>query len=82
MDNSHPHDRHGTGHGFLHLVLGCGLVVVAILVSSAVGANWGTALVVAALVLCPLSMTLMMRHMAGSPEATAPRRSHDHEPGT
>lgn len=59
-------DHHaGHGHGVRHMLLHCGLMLGAILLLPILGSAWGTWLVIAALVLCPLTMVVMMR--VGSP---------------
>ena len=64
--SNHDHQDHhgGSGHGFLHMVFGCGLALLAVLALSAFDATRGSALVFVALLLCPLSMIFMMRRMS------------------
>lgn len=44
------------GHGLLPMFLGCGLLLVSILVLSLVGPAWGLAIALVALLICPVLM--------------------------
>jgi hypothetical protein len=78
MDNSHRDHHKRTGHHFLHLFLGCGLVLLTGPFLAAIDENWQVALVLVALVFCPVAMALMMRRMPTTNLATS-RRNEDHE---
>lgn len=54
-----------TGHGILGMVIGCGLMFVAIAVLSSLGGSWATGIVLIAVLICPLSMLLLMRATGG-----------------
>ena len=54
-------DRGAGGHGWLHMIIGCGLLLVGLLVLSQLGAGWGAALIVLALIVCPLAMIGLLR---------------------
>lgn len=47
---------HGGGHGLLHMLLGCGLVLVAALAFGAAGGPWAVPLLLVVLLACPLMM--------------------------
>lgn len=50
-------DRHaGGGHGLVHLILGCGLMLVAIVALGFLDNRWGVIVVLVAAVMCPLTM--------------------------
>lgn len=74
--NSHQHGR--GGHGLLHLILGCGLMLVALLLLPAVRTGWGTVIVIVALLACPILMLLTMRY-ASVPGRWVPPRGGNNE---
>ena len=49
------------GSGWLHLVVPCGLLLAGLVAFSFVGPGWGAALILVALILCPLALIAMSR---------------------
>lgn len=76
MDAS-THDKHaGAGHDWLHVVIGCGLTILLLVLLPAVDSAWGTVLILVALALCPVVMFLvMLRMQAPTTPAGSGRRS-------
>jgi hypothetical protein len=62
MSESNSHQHGQGGHGLLHLILGCGLMLVALLLLPAVRTGWGIVIVIVALLACPILMLLTMRY--------------------
>ena len=60
MERSDHNHKAGKSHGWFHMLIGCGLMLIALLVLSSVGAGWGTALILLALLICPLAMIAML----------------------
>lgn len=71
------HSKH-TGHGILHMVLGCGLMLVAVLLLPSIGAGWAAGAVLIAFLLCPLLMLFLMRGAHGEPEVHKAERHENH----
>lgn len=59
MNHSDP--RAGASHGWLHLVVVCGLMLIGIIAVSLAGVGWGGALLGAALIVCLVAMLAVMR---------------------
>jgi protein-S-isoprenylcysteine O-methyltransferase Ste14 len=57
---NHSDRRTSAKHGWIHLVLVCGLMLVGIVALSLLGLGWGSAIFGAALVICLVAMLAMM----------------------
>lgn len=51
-------------HPWWHMLVGCGLMLVAVLLLSSAKVGWGSAIILVALLVCPLSMLILMRDAA------------------
>lgn len=70
-------DGETAGHGLLPMIMGCGLMLVAVLALGLVGPGWGIAILVAALLVCPVLMLGPWR-MAEGGKRTLPARRDQH----
>ena len=61
MDHSDHGADVGRGHGWLQMIVVCGLMLIGLLVLSFVDTGWGAALIVIAFVICPLAVLLVWR---------------------
>ena len=61
MERPNLHDQPGPHHGWFHMLVGCGLMLIGLLVLTSFGAGWGAAVILVALILCPLAMVVGMR---------------------
>ena len=69
------HEKHaGAGHGWLHVVIGCGLMILGLLLLPVVDSTWGVVLVLVELALSPVVMLLVMWHMQAPSSPVGLRR--------
>jgi hypothetical protein len=69
------HSKH-SGHGVIHMVVGCGLMLVAILLLPSFGGGWASAVVPLAFLVCPLMMLFLMRGSDGRAAEGGDHREH------
>lgn len=55
VDRTDRDGGRGGDHGLLHLILGCGLMFVALLALGFVDTGWGAALLLVAALICPFA---------------------------
>lgn len=81
MERPGLHDQPGTRHGWFHMLVGCVLMLIGLLVLTSLGTGWGAAVILVALILCPLAMVVGMRAAASDRWWTTwGRRNHEQKP--
>ena len=81
MERPDLHDQPGTRHGWFHMLVGCGLMLIGLLVLTSLGTGWGAAVILAALILCPLAIVVVMRTAESDRWWTSwGRRRHEQSP--
>lgn len=69
---------HDSTHGILHMVLGCGLMLVVVFLLASADGSWARWIVLAAFLVCPLLMLLMILLTGRTSHGEEERRESRH----